>query len=553
MMAVLPFASCYEDKGSYDYNEGLELIGVAFPDQPEGKDKVTYIAKINDVLEIEPAVTYSQEDNLRFLWELYTGATSTDSLSTTNKLTMKLPMAGNDIEEGDMRRYWSPGLYRLRYTVMDDESKLTTQKLVYLRVMPITPVGMYVMHDNGSQTEVATIENDDFLIGLDEAVVNATYFSDVTGKTIPGKGRSIVWYTDTSYDEADGMLFATDRDMMYANLKKFTLIADNKAAMFKYTVPATIDKITTIGPSGQIAIFADNGIFIGGCEFMHMAHYGSKLDVMMPIPPYVADDPVVSGYYYSDGAQMGWPNDYFMPVYDTEARALRAASIGYADVYVDDLGTDVGTSAYNPYAVGAGHQLVGIDYGEAVWYYDHTNHYGEFNQWAILRSDDGSSVKAYRINTLEDAENTYDTANEIATGSHNSELLDINCFQMSTKTDGRAFISTPDAVYTMDILYDADSDAVEIFRPATPAEKITKIRLLKYNSEDYVEGSGSEPGFNEAFKERLNQSLYIVTHDGSQGRIYRIGVTAQGGLDAGRTTDKWEGFGEISDICFRLR
>ena len=78
ILLLLPFlgcclASCYEDKGNYDYNDLLQVSGVTFVRDVDGEEteSSSWEVPVGTVLKIRPILSFTKEKgktNLAYTW-----------------------------------------------------------------------------------------------------------------------------------------------------------------------------------------------------------------------------------------------------------------------------------------------------------------------------------------------------------------------------------------------------------------------------------------------------------------------------------------------------
>lgn len=534
LVAVL-LCACYEDKGNYDYRE-IDEIKLSFPGNIGTEDNIKYVRKLGEMLSIHPEVTCLNKENLTYRWERYTDRTEVEILKNTQNLDLEL-----EYGEGAALA-WKSGGYSLRYTVKDTVSGQTTQKLIHLTVRSITPVGVYVLHGDASETDMGTIEDDNFVDGLTDGIVTPDYYSSRNeGQKLEGEGCGCYWFYG---DGNPGMFVFTTRDGKYINTTSFHNDMDYKA-LFEGDVPTADLKRLTAESSGMVYVYADDNVYT--IDVMYGIEEGSSFSPMFAGSEYAQVRPV-PGYFFSDAGFMdGGVN--LGPLAYSISRTAFVIYNWYAapkpgDIWpLSSCGDDPNSGVFNPNDM-SGQQLIGLDYGKS------TNYGLSQHQWALLRKEKDNSIVVYHFDDEAYYEDkpTYDMASTLASDKLHPELLDLNCFQMSPLTEGIGFFSTPSGVYSLDIVNGMTDSANELFTPESSGECITKIKLLKFNDNSVVEG------VNQVFKSMQGLCLYIATWDGTQGRIYSLYVDAEGGMDSERgEVKKYEGFKEIKDICFRLQ
>lgn len=533
-MTSLGMASCYEDKGNYDYTD-IDDIKVEFPGNIGTENDIRYAERQGDTLYITPDVECMDKSHLTYLWERYTKGVETEILKKERNVTLPLL-----VKEGAAIQ-WKVGTYKLRFTVKDTVTMQTCQKLVNVTVKSVTPVGVQVLTTTDGKTDISTIEDDNFIEGLEIPSVSYNYFSQRNqGKKLDGEGRNINWYYN---EDGSALIVLTDHDGCSINMSTFkpNISFDN---LFSEK-PVNIKRM--VNANGVYLVYADNNIY------NLYATYGLVLDDEPAFEPIFGSEEEIEyapepSYVSSESGKMAGSLIYGNIAYNSKKGKFLLydwynAPMPGMPFPMQNLGDDP-YAVFNPSNMNEDN-LVGMDYG-VYTYYNKSQ-----NQWALFSKDteNGKSLTLYRFNDegYENDKATYDLKQVVSTDKSNTELSNVNCFQMSTLVDGVSYFSTPDGVYSLNA-NEISNGLTELFTPSNGNEKVTMIRLLKYQQNDE-----DTQGINPTFFSHISKSLYIATWDGIQGRIYRIGVSEEGQLDSAVEMNEWDGFGEIKDMCFRLQ
>ena len=523
--AFVLLCACYDDKGNYTYAD-IDEINVDFPGSTLKADEIIYTGKVLDSLVICPEIGYGHPENLAYSWEIYTEATgvSLDTLGLQKDLRIKLTT------DDSTTFIWNTGKYLVKFRAADTISMQERHAMLSIVIRSPHPTGVYILHGDGAESDIATLENDDFTDGMSEPIFQPNYYSSCLGKKLRGEGRSISWFRD--FEQGFGVFVFTDTDGKYINLTTFTE-EFGLEEMFGGQVPArtTIRKFVTYPPQGISVLYCGN-------DKVYQSFYplDTKFESLPGIDEYAGKEPV---YFDSDA---GLPESDLGEIYLAYAKDNCSffSFDFWAASQVAPCPDDPYNPAWNPKQM-QGQTLIGADYGRTAWW----NLYNQL-QYILFKNSEGN-IAAYRINPdgPMDEQALYDRVFTVATPDINSDLLDVNCFTMSQLSEGLGYFSTPDAVYMYDLIN--STEATELFRPANVGEKITRIKLLKNNNLESMED------MNDVFLSRLCLSLYVTTWDGNEGRIYRIPVTSEGEIDTARKVETFEGMGQIYDLTFRLQ
>lgn len=524
LLSLTLFAACYDDLGNYDY-EDIDVIDLTFPGNIGKEDTVIYMGKINDSLLIRPEIGYQDMHNLKYSWEVYTAQTGGETFFLSDSKNLEIRLTYDDTTTYE----WTVGRMLLKYVVTDTVTLQSQFKQLNLIVRSPHPTGVYVLHGNELESDVATLENDDFTEGLQESLFEPTYYSGQMGEKLTGEGRSICWHRNSR--QSSGLFIFTQKDATCVDLTSFeeTISLED---MFEQRVPENLSiKQFIMFPQQAISVlYCDSEIY----EAFEPTRYGfSRISA---IDDYGDKQP---GFFNSDGGTL----------YGGFGRCYLGFSREKSSFYMFDFWSpeiiqpcpdDPKDPVWNPNDMG-GQELIGIDYGiKSGWYGWITE------SWSMFRDAD-KNIHAYRIKpSAYNSSAMFDQNLTIASTEKNAALQNMNCFSMSQSLEGLGYFSTPDAVYSMDVIN--DTELAELFKPENPNEKITEIKLLKANNLDDL------AYLNETFSKRLGKSLYVMTWDGTEGRIYRIPVDSDTGkLDESREIEKFEGLGKIHDLTFRIQ
>ena len=177
IVIVLLFASCYEDKGNYDYRD-VNVVDVAL-------EEVYYRVASDTVVTIEPKLSQSLEknkQNLKFLWlhsltgsNFYVGesvASKVDTVSETEELRFRI-----DPEDPDLRYE-----HFFRLSVYDVLTGIEYQYNTKLKLGKPFDGSWMVLHRKNGQTELGAVE----YVGEDMLVTEDVYY-EATGKRFQGR------------------------------------------------------------------------------------------------------------------------------------------------------------------------------------------------------------------------------------------------------------------------------------------------------------------------------------------------------------------------------
>lgn len=220
--AVAILASCYDDKGNYDYNEINEI-------SVDTEMTGTYFAVDRfDTLRIEPVLQFSQgeisEDQLEYKWEMYIddwagSDTQATVLSREKNLNVQITRAE------------SVNLYALVFTVTETKSGCSYRQKYTVSIQPSVMSGLMLMQDDGGRARL-----DYFASTLSEPTFAAPHhFADVLSSANNGfqmNGTPIgVTYsvvTKSSYEPQVKRLYVwTDKEVALMEANDFSVLHSN--------------------------------------------------------------------------------------------------------------------------------------------------------------------------------------------------------------------------------------------------------------------------------------------------------------------------------------
>lgn len=532
LQALWSLSGCYDDKGNYDYKD-IDEIKVSFPGSVGDDGSVKYAQKLGEELSIHPEITYGNPKKLTYKWERYREETGVEKEILSNSKDLDLTLEHGD----DAALPWKVGKYSLCYTVTDTETNQMVQTLVVLNVRSVTPIGLYVLHGDENESDLAVISDENFEEGLATPELKMDYYSSMNGgDKLQGEGKSVCWVFNQYYPS---ILVLTDQELHSINPTTFHTDLGMEELFSGTDMPTGIKGLLATA-NREVVLYAENDVFYLYAGYGLDPEEEPYFDAVFYDETEAQEWNLEPGYFFSDGGTLGAELLGGTLAFSQKQNRFQCFSGGFGD-----LPDDPYSPVFNPNNT-EGMSLVGIDFGKTNWF---SPYYSGQNQWALLRKEKDNSIVAWRFNEegygVENA--SYDMATTIASNKLNSELLEMNCFQMSPLTEGIGFFSVPGAVYSLDVINGLNSGVTELFE-ASAGEQITKIKILKnYNRNTPMQEA------NGIFDARIGLCLYIVTWDGMQGRIHRLFVDEEGNADSRYDVVTWEGFGEIRDLCFRLQ
>ena len=243
IIVSLLILSCYNDKGNYDYLTEEE-VGVIKIDTIGIDNRLVLRQRLTpgQHIEFEPNVTYKNLERLRYRWFVLPMINGeyrpvqvgnalvyppADTIAYTKKLDWVVDLA--------------PGTYRF---YMMAEDSINGQRAYYQAQEVYTTVeasgiqsGLYLLSEYNGETDIDVYTSDLMLIvGKDSQKFR--YYSETTGRTIPGKPRFIKG-THTGSVVKDGYLVFTDEVMYRLNSVGLQFMNDWNSSF--YDVPSVFN------------------------------------------------------------------------------------------------------------------------------------------------------------------------------------------------------------------------------------------------------------------------------------------------------------------------
>lgn len=211
------FASCYDDKGNYDYHDVLKVkIDTA------GLDRTLWNSVLQgDSLFIRPKVVIPEGENarLKYYWLAYPQYYGpiqdgnamvyppADTLSVERELAVKMML--------------KPATYNIVYIVQNEMNGLCEIMNFSTTVQKTLETGLFVLQEFDGNTDVDIIRTDRSMIGTPTRA--RKYYSSVYGAPIPGKPLFLNFCRSYSFPNDYFYLF-TDQQGMRLSGEDFTLM-----------------------------------------------------------------------------------------------------------------------------------------------------------------------------------------------------------------------------------------------------------------------------------------------------------------------------------------
>lgn len=258
-LSSLLFASCYDDKGNYDYID-LEKVEIESPGE---RILDRYVISRFDTLTIDPIVTYQgkqvvgDEAPLDYLWTLYTTASGAgvdytiDTLATTRKLEAQITRGG--------------GAYHLQLTVRNRNDGVEYYMGTSVTIEESISAGwilLYECADAPGQSDVGLVVNE----WTKRSIIKNREFWDLykaSNNTHMNGAPVTMLHTCANLAQGDIIMLFTDKE--YAGVSHTTFEKNTAFENLFYEVPSKYD-VTYYGPAGSTAmgetIINDNKVYV---------------------------------------------------------------------------------------------------------------------------------------------------------------------------------------------------------------------------------------------------------------------------------------------------
>ncbi|MEY8593568.1 PKD-like family lipoprotein [Butyricimonas hominis] len=285
ILIILLLASCYDDKGNYDYTDvntvesGLEEVYYRFTDET--------------IVTIDPKLSQSLEqnkENLKFLWlhsttgtNFYVGSSvqsKVDTVCETEELRFTI-----DLEDPDLKYE-----HYFRLTVYDTSTGIEYQYNTKLKLGKPYDGAWMILHSKDGQTELGAVE----YVG-EEMIVKEDVYYDATGKRFQGKplclGRvkqGCSYYNSSSINMFSVITDIPDEAGVYNQLYKFEkkdslsrMVYENAQINFDFSKVENID-----GQGTRQGLLLSNGRFYQTPAAMKI--YEPKIDEKLTGDVYIS-------------------------------------------------------------------------------------------------------------------------------------------------------------------------------------------------------------------------------------------------------------------------
>ncbi|MCX2483162.1 PKD-like family lipoprotein [Pedobacter sp. MR2016-24] len=488
--------SCKKDLGKYDYTT------VNTPVLDTTQVPASYSIERYANLIIDPKIRMNGIDTttLTYKWQLYkttvaTGQTNVPRvLSTLRRLNV--PIADQI------------GLYNVELIVTDTKNQAKTNIVFDLSVSAGMEYGVLVLHTAGTTSDV------DFLVtrnavplpAIPEKRIRNLYLS-ATGAGLPGIGRFISPSRRTSFSAivTNWVTVGTSTQLQRVSGNDFSFLRDNGSLFLRPGTVINPQAHNLSDISSYETLINDGKMYFTNASDQLVASYSAALTGDYYLAPFT-----VSG---ASGAliAVGYDQKYGRFIRPTSATAGT----------ITDFRTP-GNTAQPFNLTNIGMDMVGMDRGISNY------------TLAFFKEKTGTRRWLYVIN--------FATSDNGLLGISSSEMtnlpeIDQALFYQGNKASNICYYGTAGKIY----LYDyTTSNRPTVGFTAPAGETITCMKVYK-----------PTPNANLAAVD--GTLLYVATWDGTQGRVYELGINPTTAVINPTPLNKFEGFGRVADITAKPR
>jgi hypothetical protein len=527
-------AACYDDEGSYDYQDINEIVidTVGF--------KTTYTAEVAGQLVIDPKITFTRsdvvEEDLSYEWYFYsTGVLVRDDwypISCEKKL--------------DIPMIYNAGVYNATLYVTDKKQNITSHMTFTVDLISKISHGMLVFHTATGECDFDYIATPNTVRELEENFRIRDVFATMNGRKLRGNPL-IVRHSGVDGRAVNSIYVSTDQELLRLYARNFILDHETEDLL----VPPLPPRMHFEYIDGQGATGANPVFFINDGVLRRVA-YGTQwyTDHLIPTPQ--APGPALSGE---------------VSLAPFSLRPTTSGSIIANSTFYDAAGkrfiylASAGTLEPFPAQLPTG--LFDVNnIGKDVLFLERGN---LFYAYGVFTGGPGD-YWLYELNLPKAYSLTNAAIAELAYGKHDMSALpnisEAVGFDVGTK--GHVLIYADKRnIYACDY-HGADPATTARVEPVTatrvnddfPAgEEITGIKIYKFDGGIYPQGGGSTSDPSYIYYAALNGSLlYVSTWDGTQGRLYEFGFSpVDGRLENKTPLNVFDGFGRIVDMGVKIQ
>lgn len=487
-------SSCKKDLGNYEY------FNPVIPNLENAGLNAVYNVNQNEVLSIKPTIEFGgNESDLKYEWIAYrSGIIAVIGppalIATTRDLNSPIPLP--------------PGGYFIELIVTDTKTLMKRNVRATLNVLAPIESGWMVLHTLNNESEVDFIVTNKILpSAVNKHMRNMVTAS--TGSKVAGEGRFI---TQTRRGNSDFNYFniATSNNFMRTHGFTFTYLNKNEQLFRRPTI---------LNPQAQLSnatyefLINDGKLYTIGNAIIQDAQYSA---------PFRGD------YYLAPYMTCSNINIYGAVVYDQISRRFMYSTVsGLAELNF---------ATFKPQAPNnllfdmnnVGKDLLFMERG----FSDYT--------YAFFKDVNGDGRFLYVINFSKADDGNLAVAKYDFSGITNiqsAKFFDVGSL------GNVALYATENKIYKYD--YSGTNQATLLYDLFASNEVITSMKICKAK----LNANNSVADFNNT----NNTVVFVATWNGTEGKLYELGINPANGVINSIPLNTYTGFGKIQDMNFKFR
>ncbi len=506
-ISLVLLASCYIDKGNYDYNEINEIV------IDVSNISTEYNVTQFEELTIAPNVTFTKSDiseaNLEYRWTIF----------NTHYSTSYSELVGAErVFKKKITQPSSASSYVLLLEVKDKISGVSAQQKFILWITSDIISGWLVVHSNNNQSDLDYIATTNSVPTITETRHFSNIYSLVNGSKMEGEAtfiagarrnntviNSVYIGTENELYKVNGKTF----ELEYTSSKLFTILPTVIKPQ-KYEIGGISANYQLLINNSQLHTIANQLAWEVTFSYALPPNEGTlnaeevKLAPFIYIPEQFPSTTRFGGVLYDRLVQ----RFVILPYATTPTTTLSKFPDQVDAIFdVNNIGKEILylEKGYNNYC----YSIFKDNNGNGRWLY-----ITDFNK-AISSN---MAVARYNMSGLENIEN----AKFFSTGNRGEVLL----------------YATARDIYTFE--YSGSHNAIKINNDFPVGEEISSMKIYK-------------PGTGNGLSEANGAILYIATWNGSEGKLYEFSMNEANGYLRNKTPlNIFTGFGKIMDMNHKL-
>jgi hypothetical protein len=496
LLLVAIAVSCKKDLGNYSYQKAdtpqIDTLGLGS----------TFNVEQYSNLRVAPVIRYGGDTaNLKYQWFTYVKSLSSPAIGTPKLIA--------ESKAFDQKISIAPGSYYLELIVTDKTNQYKNTIRFILNVQASIETGWLVLHSKNNETDVDFIVTRSILPGVNEKRMRDLFLSN-TGSKLKGAGQ-MIGFARRSNSDFNWITVATNQEMRRMHGFTFAQLAKD-GELFRRA--GTVINPQAYMNNSDHEMLVNNGL-------LHPLQWGNALDAFFS-GAYRGDYYLAPYFAFNNYSAMGiW-------VYDQKNRRFMYTTSTLTNLdFVQCKPPANGSQPFNLSAVGK--DMLFMDRG--------MNNYA----YCFFKDPSGTGRYLYIVNITKSADDGL-MAVSADDMSALPEITSARYFQVGS-LGNVALYATDKAIYRYD--YSGTKQAYLNFNGFGAGETITGMKIFKPTANsnapttDYVATN--------------NTVVFVSTWDGTQGRVYELGMNLASGIINPTPVHVYDGFGQVTDMIFKFR